>query len=170
MALEMKVPKEITAYEAKPMFGLSWRRLGSLVFMVVVGGGVFAAIAFAIATPQDGTKAAWEQATNVAMFAMFAIDVPAAWWGWFRPMGLKPEIHAQYFLRFHFLRRVIPYVDTYLHRNRKPVHQPAEQPVRRSRADARAQARARRTLSEHQEEARPASSRRAARPRRTNRH
>jgi hypothetical protein len=170
MALEMKVPKEITAYEAKPMFGLSWRRLGSLVFMVVVGGGVFAAIAFAIAIPQGQTKAAWEQATNVAMCAMFAIDLPAAWWGWFRPMGLKPEVHARYVLRFRLLERVIPYVDTYLQQSSKPVHGASGRPARRQRADARAQARARRALSEHQEEALPTGARRAMRSRRTNGH
>ncbi len=105
MALEMKVPKEITAYEAKPMFGMSWRRLGSLLFMAVGGGGTFAGIAFAIAAPQGGTKEAWEQATNAAMFV---IDLPAAWWGWFRPMGLKPEIHALYFLRFSFSEKGHP--------------------------------------------------------------
>ena len=42
MALEMKVYKEIAAYEPKPMFGRTWRQIAALAFMVGIGGGAFA--------------------------------------------------------------------------------------------------------------------------------
>ena len=110
MGLEMKVYKEIRAYEAKVMFGFSWRQLGALAVMVIVGGGIFAAI-----TAELVFKAgqSFNNATTMAMFVMVIIDIPAGAWGWWRPKGLKPEQFFGYPLRHFFMRKVITYVDTY---------------------------------------------------------
>jgi hypothetical protein len=42
MPIEMKIYKEIRGYEAKAMFGFTWRQLAALAVMIFVGGAVFA--------------------------------------------------------------------------------------------------------------------------------
>lgn len=105
----MKVYKEIAGYEAKAMFGRTWRQLAALAFMVVVGGGLFAGITVALV----GTGQSVEQATNIAMYAIFPALIPAAAWGWWRPKGLKPEQFLGFFLRYQLMKRHIRYEDTY---------------------------------------------------------
>ncbi len=109
MALEMKVYKEIAAYEPKPMFGRSWRQIAALAFMVIVGGGLFAGLTFGLM----GAGQTLQEATNVGMYAMFPVLIPAAAWGWWRPMGLKPEQYLGFFLRHHLMRKTIRYEDTF---------------------------------------------------------
>lgn len=108
MGLEMKVYKEISGYEAKAMFGFTWRQLGALVVMITLGGGIFAGVTFMLM----GFGQTTQEATSVAMYCMFPILVPAAAWGWWRPKGLKPERFLGFFLRYQLMKRTIRYEDT----------------------------------------------------------
>ncbi|MFC2777613.1 MAG: PrgI family protein [Pauljensenia sp.] len=179
MALEMKVYREVRAYEAHVMFGLSWRQLGALAVGIPLAGGVFAAIAYAL--HQGG--ATWEEATNVAMWVIFPILIPVAAWGWWRPKGLKPEKFFGYLIRHYLTGKVITYDDTYRPANTRTAeaHQPVPEPgapaqqARSARRAARRQARKRRTVvpREHLRTTREdrAEARRAAQPaRRESRH
>lgn len=178
MALEMKVYREVRAYEAHVMFGLSWRQLGALAVGIPLAGGVFAAIAYAL--HQGG--ATWEEATNVAMWVIFPILIPVAAWGWWRPKGLKPEKFFGYLIRHYLTGKVITYDDTYRPTNTRtaeaqPVPEPGApaQQARSARRAARGQARKRRTMvpREHLRTTREdrAEARRAAQPaRRASRH
>ncbi|WP_316289071.1 PrgI family protein [Clavibacter michiganensis] len=109
MALEMKVFKEIKSYEAKVMWGCSFRQLAALAVMIFIGGGLFAFVTIALLS----AGAERDDATTYAMVAMFIVLFPAAVWGWARPKGLKPEQFLGYVLRHHLSRKVINYVDTY---------------------------------------------------------
>lgn len=121
MALEMRVYREVSAYEARVMFGLSWRQLAALAAGVPLAAGCFSAIAWAL----HHTGATWAEATDVAMWVIFPILIPVAAWGWWRPKGLKPEKFVGYLLR-HYLttRKVIIYDDTY-----RVEYRAAAQPV-----------------------------------------
>jgi hypothetical protein len=109
VALEMKVYKEIKAYEAKVMWGCSFRQLGALAIMIFPGGGIFAFVTLALLS----AGLTREDATTFAMVCMFVVLIPAGFWGWARPKGLKPEKFLGYWLRHHLSRKVINYVDTY---------------------------------------------------------
>lgn len=109
MALEMKVYKEIAGYEAKPMFGRTWRQIAALAVMTFGGGGLFAGVTLILLN----TGSDLERATDIAMYALFPVLIPAAAWGWWRPMNLKPEQYLGFFLRHHLMKRVIRYEDTY---------------------------------------------------------
>lgn len=118
MAIEMKIYKEIRGYEAKAMFGFMWRQLAALAVMIFVGGAVFAGTTLVLL----GAGQSLEQATNVAMYLLFPILIPAAAWGWWRPQGLKPEQYLGFFLRYHLMKRHIRYEDTLpTRRRRAPV-------------------------------------------------
>lgn len=154
MALEMKVYKEIAAYEPKPMFGRTWRQIAALAFMVGIGGGAFAGVTVGLM----GVGQTMEQATTVGMYVMFPVLIPAAIWGWWRPMGLKPEQYLGFFLRHHLMRKTISYADTFqpqpgFDSAGEPVSvasgEPAE-PSSRQRKQRRAAARKlRKTITEH---------------------
>jgi len=176
----MKVHRDITAYEAKPMFGLTWRRIAALGVMTFGGGGVFVAVTAAVLYSRG---ASWSSdqlgpATNIAMYAMFPFIIPPALWAWLRPMGLRPEIYFQYAIRHSLTAKVISYADTYEHRTAaaEPVSGPGESPQQPSRADRRARkevARRRKALSEHapqQGSGRASSTRRTTGKARKNRH
>ena len=175
MALEMKVYREIAAYEPKPMFGRTWRQIAALAFMVGIGGGAFAGVTVGLM----GIGQTMEQATTVGMYVMFPLLIPAAMWGWWRPMGLKPEQYLGFFLRHHLMRKTISYADTF---EPQPGNDSAGEPVpvapgepaeptsrNRSAKQRRAAARKlRKTITEHpQAEAarrRPGKARRAPQP------
>lgn len=171
MALEMKVYKEIAGYEAKAMFGRTWRQLAALAFMLFVGGGLFAGITFVLL----GVGQTLDQATNIAMYAIFPVLIPAAAWGWWRPKGLKPEQFLGFLLRYQLMKRHIRYEDTY---RPEPdadargeslpggaARKPAERARDRRRA-ARAARQLRKAITEHPqgEEARRQARRAAWRP------
>lgn len=105
MALEMKVFKEIAAYEPKPMFGLTWRQQGAILVMVVIGGGVFALVTLLMvkagSTVQD--------ATSVAMWVVWPVILPAAFWGWWRPKGLMPEKFLSFAVREFLMQKEVVY-------------------------------------------------------------
>ena len=69
MPIEMKIYKEIRGYEAKAMFGFTWRQLAALAVMIFVGGAVFAGTTLVLL----GAGQPLEQATNVAMYLLFPI-------------------------------------------------------------------------------------------------
>lgn len=149
MAIEMKIYKEIRAYEAKAMFGRTWRQLASLAVMVFGGGAVFAGTTFALLAAGQTL----EQSTNVAMYLLFPILIPAAAWGWWRPQGLKPEEYLGFPLRYHLMKRHIRYEDTY--RAIDAEHQPvpggdADESAKRARRQREAAIqRLRKEVSEH---------------------
>lgn len=95
MALEMKVYSEIRAYEAKVIGALSWRQLACVVIAVPL-------IALA-------TVALWHRAQWAITYVDFAIFLPFAVWGWWRPKGLKPEVYLPYIYDRHFSRKVLTY-------------------------------------------------------------
>lgn len=178
MGLEMKTHRDVAAFEAKPMFGLTWRRLGALAIMIFGGGAVFFTVAsvvlaasgtsWEVAVPEalqaaDGTSAtvtALTRATTAGMYAMFPVLVPVALWAWLRPMGMKPEHYAQYYFRHHLTSKVTHYEDTYAHLT-VPVDEPVsraagivratQQPAGRSGGRRPRSSQLRRSLSEHAE-------------------
>lgn len=100
MSLEMKVYRDPLRYEAKAMFGLTWRQLGALAMAIPIAGGLYALAVWLLIEHRGAT---FEEATNAAMVLLVALFLPFAVWGWYRPHGLKPE-------------RWLPYVlDYYLH-------------------------------------------------------
>lgn len=106
----MKVYKEIHSYEAKVMWGLSWRQIAAVAVLIIVGGGLFAIIAVEM---HYAGGASWEDATNSAMWVIFPVLIPVAAWGWWRPKGLKPEQYFGYLIRHFISRKVTLYDDTY---------------------------------------------------------
>lgn len=87
MALEVKVFREITDYQAKVIFGLSWRQAGTLLVAIPVLGGVYAG--FFLAGLQD-----------LGVVVVSVVMVPAAAFGWVRPMGIPFEKYVGYFWAF----------------------------------------------------------------------
>lgn len=126
MALEVQVYKDVRAYEAKVMFGMSWRQLAAASVAVVVGGGVYAAASIAM----HANGASWSSATNTALYLLFPILIPIAAWGWWRPKGLKPEQYIGYVINHYASRKVITYADEY---RRMDAGRPADQRGRRER-------------------------------------
>lgn len=162
MALEMKVYREVQAYEAKVMFGRSWRQLGALALGVPLATAGFATIAFAL----HSTGSTWENATNLAMWVIFPVLIPVAAWGWWRPKGLKPERYIRYVIRHYVNGKVIRYDDTY--RANESVSddritvEPAKQ-TRRARRAVNRQARKWRKMVPQEHVRTPRRGRRAAR-------
>ncbi|MBT1160926.1 PrgI family protein [Bifidobacterium sp. SO1] len=87
MALQMRVYKEVSNVEAKVMLNLSWRQMLAAALMLAVGGGEAFVFFWLLKQPDLGT------------YLLFAVCVPFAAWGWWRPKGLKPERYAVYVLR-----------------------------------------------------------------------
>lgn len=105
MALEMKVFKDIGAYEPRPMFGLTWRQIAAVAVMVIVGGGIFTLVT----AVQMSHGSSMEAATNGAMWLIWPVLVPAAFWGWWRPKGLKPERYLPFAVRDLVTKREVVY-------------------------------------------------------------
>lgn len=116
MALEMKVYRDIAAYRARPMLGMTWRQLLAFSIMLFGGGGLFFLVASIYLILHDATWTDAEQfspATNLALAVVFPLLVPIAWWAWARPKGLKPETYAQFVIRYQIADKVITYADAY---------------------------------------------------------
>lgn len=123
MALEMKVYKDIHAYEAKAFAGVTFRQLGCIFF----GGGLACACFFAIAwlylinagwqwqgaealiKTDEHTATLYNTATNLAFFPAAAIFVPFAIYGWVRPKGLKPERFIPYWFDYQISPKELCY-------------------------------------------------------------
>lgn len=94
MALEIRIYKEITATEAKVMWGMSWRQLAAASMMVILSAGTWLLFWRVLAMPDLG------------QYVVFLVDLPLAAWGWLRPKGLKPEIWLGYVLGHRFGQRL----------------------------------------------------------------
>lgn len=123
MALEMKVYKDIHAYEAKAFAGLSFRQLGA----VAIGGTLAVACFFGLTwlylvnagwdwqgwqaffNTDAATSELFSTATNIALFPTAAIFVPFAIYGWVRPKGLKPERFIPYWFDYQISPKELCY-------------------------------------------------------------
>lgn len=93
MALQMPVYKELKNIEPKVFFSLSWRQWAAVAGMVVFGGGCWALAKFVL--PLD----------SISTIVMFVACTPFAAYGWWRPMGLKPEQYLPYIWRYQTGKR-----------------------------------------------------------------
>ncbi|KAA8830170.1 PrgI family protein [Bifidobacterium tissieri] len=90
MTLEIKVHKEITATEAKVMWGLSWRQMAAAAVMCGLSAGLWLLFRNVLHAPEVG------------QYVVMLVDAPIAVWGWLRPKGLKPEVWLRYVLSQRF--------------------------------------------------------------------
>lgn len=86
--LMMPVYREISTVEPKVWMHLTWRQLLSLALMGLLGGGLYAGL---------WLLAGWDP--NAIMYLVFPLMVPLAAYGWWRPLGLKPEQYVTYMWR-----------------------------------------------------------------------
>jgi hypothetical protein len=105
MGLEMKVYRDPRSFEAKPMFGRTWRQLGALAAGIPVCTAVFAAVTWgAMQLGQD-----LGGATNIAMVVIVVVFIPFGAWGWWRPKELLPELYVPYLIRYYLRPRELLY-------------------------------------------------------------
>lgn len=114
MSLEMKVYRDVHAYEAKAMFGLKWRQLGALCIGVPLVFALFFGITalymtahgfeyegfMQIVSPDEATQSLIENGTTVAMLVAMLAFIPFAIYGWLRPKGLMPEKYIPYWYAY----------------------------------------------------------------------
>ncbi|RAC17497.1 hypothetical protein DN539_31250 [Burkholderia multivorans] len=160
MALEMKVYKDIHAYEAKAFAGLTFRQLGC----VTVGGALALACFFGVTwfylyqagwswqgwasffQPDPQTAELFSTSTTIALFPTAAIFVPFAIYGWVRPKGLKPERFIPYWYSYQVSSKELCYGYDAEHR---PAGDDAMGTAARPRTRGRAKAQKRKAPSEH---------------------
>lgn len=87
MALEVKVYREITEYQAKVIFGLSWRQAGSLLAALPVIIGAY-------------LLCYWNGLDDLGVVVITVLVVPVAAFGWARPMGIEFEKYIGYYWAF----------------------------------------------------------------------
>lgn len=123
MALEMKVYKDIHAYEAKAWAGLTWRQLAAVAIGGTLASGCFFAITWiilinsgwhwegwgAFIKTDEQTSQLFSNATTIALFPTVAIFVPFAIYGWVRPKGLKPERFIPYWFAYQISPKELCY-------------------------------------------------------------
>ena len=76
--IEMKIPKEISRYEAKAIGPFTLRQLVCLLIFVPIGGGLYY-----LTVPYVGT--------STAGFFVLPFGLAAWAFGWYKPYGLKFE-------------------------------------------------------------------------------
>lgn len=96
MALEVKVFREITDYQAKVVFGLSWRQAGTMLVTIPILSGVYAACFFL-------------DLQDLGVVVVTLLAMPAAGFGWVRPMGIPFEKYIRYFWAFRRGRKFFTY-------------------------------------------------------------
>lgn len=84
--LQMHVYRELNTLEPKVLWGLSWRQILASVLLAVFGGGTWAILYFL-------------NLSDLGTYVAFAVCVPIAAFGWWRPQGLKPEKYFKYVFR-----------------------------------------------------------------------
>ena len=87
MALEMRVYEELSDIDPKVIAGLTWRQLGAVGLMVVLGGGLVALMWF------SGVRSG-------ISWALLPVVVLIAAWAWFKPMGLRFEVWAGHVMAY----------------------------------------------------------------------
>lgn len=90
MALEIRIYKEITATEARVMWGMSWRQLAAAAMMGCLSAGVWLVFWRLFGLP------------DIGQYVVFLVNLPLAAWGWLRPKGLKPEVWFGYVIACRF--------------------------------------------------------------------
>lgn len=170
--MEMRVYKDFTAYQPKPMFGLTWRQLAA----VAIGGPIALAVFFGttwiylamngweyggagdLISMSASDSELMQRATTIALFPTFIVYIPFAIYGWLRPKGLKPERYLPYWYDYMRSPKELCYgTDAYDRgARREPVRGRGAQSVARrpgrglSRAERRRERRAHRFVpSEH---------------------
>lgn len=96
MALEMKVYRDPASFEAKIMFGRTWRQIIALAIGVPVSLALYGLTSWLLV--QRGQD--WSLATNTAMPVMVACLIPFAVYGWWRPRGLMPETYLAHIIAY----------------------------------------------------------------------
>lgn len=96
MAIEIQVPREITAYQAKVVMGMSWRQLACAAAMTILG----------FATIFVGYLADF---VETSQYIVIAIIIPFAALGWYRPRGLPFEKYAGYIINHQRSRQLYVY-------------------------------------------------------------
>lgn len=96
MALEVKVYREVTQYQPKVIFGMSWRQfaiaaLGLPILALIYAGFYMAGL------------------DDVGSPVVFLLGVPAAALGWVRPMGVPFEKYFGYMWAYRQGRRRFHY-------------------------------------------------------------
>ncbi|WP_126382644.1 PrgI family protein [Actinomyces howellii] len=84
MALEIKVYREITAYQSKVMMGMSWRQMACAAVGLAVVGSTYAACL-------------WAGQSDLGSWLAALLTMPFIAMGWVRPKGLPFEKYARYF-------------------------------------------------------------------------
>ncbi|MGJ9488048.1 PrgI family protein [Actinotignum sp. GS-2025b] len=92
MAFEVHIYREVTAYQPKVLFGFSWRQLGALSIALPVAGLAY----------WGCYRAGLD---DLGILIVFAVMVPAAMFGWWRPMGIPAEKYIGYAWEYRFGRR-----------------------------------------------------------------
>lgn len=99
MSLEVRVHKEINAYQPKVMWGMSWRQLATAGVGIPVVGGVYAGFWFA-------------DLTTVGEWVTVLLTVPFVLFGWVRPKGLPFEVYARYVIGAVLLERQLVFFES----------------------------------------------------------
>ena len=89
MALEIKVYREITAYQSKVMLGMSWRQMACAAVGLVVVGGAYA-------------LCWWADQSYLGSWVASILTMPFIAVGWVRPKGLTFEKWARYAWLHHW--------------------------------------------------------------------
>lgn len=140
MGLEVRVYKDVSEYSSRPLWGLSWRQIGALAVMIFAGGGVFVGTTV-LALNLTGKD--WSEVNSVSqygMVAMLIVLIPAAAYGWWRPLGLRPGIYLPFVFRQFFMKGTVEYGTD---------NQPES--VRERSRDKRSRRETRREAKEHRE-------------------
>ncbi|QQM67470.1 PrgI family protein [Actinomyces weissii] len=87
MALEIKVYREITAYQSKPMLGMTWRQMGCVAVGLPVVGGIYA-------------LCLWAGQSELGSWLAALLTMPFIAFGWVRPKGLSFETYLRYIWRY----------------------------------------------------------------------
>lgn len=142
MAIEVKIPKEITEYKEKIIFGLSIRQL--VCFSIAI---VLSISAYLLCTKIIGLS------TEIAGYIVIFLSMPLLAMGFVRPNGMNFEKYAVLMLRYKFGHKVRKYKtellidDIAIKENGGKTNEPkkpakygwiftkSEKPQKRSRAD-----------------------------------
>ncbi|MGO1400958.1 MAG: PrgI family protein [Flaviflexus sp.] len=99
MALEVKVYREVTQYQPKVLFGMSWRQFGIAALGLPVLAAIYAG--FYLLGLDD-----------LGVLVVCLLGVPAAALGWWRPMGVPFEKYWGYMWAFRQGRKRYLYRQT----------------------------------------------------------
>ena len=88
MSLEVKVYKEISAYRAKVMWGMSWCQIATVAVGLPLIGGTYAALYLT-------------GHADLGEWVIVILTIPFVLFGWVRPLGLHSEQWAKYFITSH---------------------------------------------------------------------